>query len=399
MVLLRIGQYTVKAMTAKKIGVIGGGQLAWMMGSVAPSLPLDLIVQTPNSNDPAVSIAKDVVLGAIADSQATAKLATLCDVITFENEFIDLNALQSLARQGVVFRPSLDALTPLLDKYQQRTYLQSIGLPTPQFILLEREENLKDRLCQNFPAVLKARRHGYDGQGTFIIKNAAELKAIWDKYNRPSMLLEEFVPFTKELAIMVARNNRGEIFTYPVVETYQKQQVCHWTIAPAEVSQNVREKVDAIAKTLVERLQFVGVLGIEFFLTSDERVLVNEIAPRTHNSGHYTLDACDISQFEAQLRTVADFPLTSPKMKTNGAVMVNLSRYENPHSDYIQKRQQIAQLPHTYVRWYGKTESRPGRKLGHVTTLLSSDEYPQAKEIIKKIESLWYGRSTIDNEQ
>lgn len=377
-------------MTTKKIGVIGGGQLAWMMGSIAADLGLELIVQTPDINDPAVSRASNVVLGAIADEEATAKLATLTDVITFENEFINLDALHVLVKQGVVFRPSLDSLAPLLDKYEQRTYLESIGLPVPKFSLLEREDDLQTPLCNSFPVVLKARRHGYDGQGTFIIKDAAELKTIWHKYGRPSLLLEEFVPFSQELAIMVARNSQGKIFTYPVVETYQKQQVCRWVIAPAKVSEAVKQRVKAIARTLIEELHYIGILGIELFLSPDETVLVNEIAPRTHNSGHYTLDACDVSQFAMQLRTVADLPCTPPVMKSTGAVMVNLLGSETSSSDYAEKRQQIDQLPNTHVHWYGKTESRPGRKLGHVTTLLDSNEYSQAEEIVHKIESLWY---------
>ena len=376
-------------MTVKTIGVIGGGQLAWMMGEAAPNLGLELIVQTPNSDDPAVSRAKDVVLGAIADSAATAKLASVCDVITFENEFINLKALRALKQPDIIFRPSLDALAPLLDKYQQRTYLQNI-VPVPRFSLLERAEDLAKPLCNSFPVVLKARRHGYDGQGTFIVKNIDELNATWQKCGSPSMLLEEFVPFTKELALMVARNNRGEIVTYPVVETYQKQQVCHWVIAPAEVNEVVTERVKAIAKTVVEQLQFVGILGIELFLTSDEGVLVNEIAPRTHNSGHYTLDACDISQFEMQLRAVADLPLTPPSMKSAAAVMVNLLGYETSLSDYSRKRQQISQLPNAYLHWYGKNESRPGRKLAHVTVLSQDKNRSQVRDIIASIESIWY---------
>jgi 5-(carboxyamino)imidazole ribonucleotide synthase len=377
-------------MTAKKIGVIGGGQLAWMMGSIAPELGLELIVQTPNINDPAVSRAKDVVLGAIADAQTTAKLASLSDVVTFENEFINLNELQTLVQQGVVFRPSLEALAPLLDKYEQRTYLKNIGLPVPQFSLLEQETDLQTPLSQHFPLVLKARRHGYDGQGTFIVQSRAELQAIWEKYNFPSLLLEEFVPFTQELAIMVARNSQGEIFTYPVVETYQKQQVCRWVIAPAKVSNKVQQQVTAIAKNLIEQLHYIGILGIELFLTPDDTVLINEIAPRTHNSGHYTLDACNVSQFAMQLCTVADLPCSFPTMKSQAAVMVNLLGYETSQSDYTEKRHQISQLPNTLIHWYGKTESRPGRKLGHVTTLLTENNYSQAKAIANKIESLWY---------
>ena len=377
-------------MTVKRIGVIGGGQLAWMMGLVAPSLGIELIVQTPSSDDPAVKLATDVVLGAIADAKATARLATLCDAITFENEFINLAALQSLAKQGVIFRPSLDSLAPLLDKYQQRSYLRSIGLPVPQFSLLEKTTDLQQPICNNFPLVLKARRHGYDGQGTFIVKDAAELNRIWHKYNCPSMLVEEFVPYAKELAIMVARNSKGEIVTYPVVETKQKQQVCHWVIAPAPVSQAVKNQVTEIAKTLAEKLQLIGIFGIELFLGAGDGILVNEIAPRTHNSGHYTLDACNVSQFETQLRAVGDLPLISPMMKSAASVMVNLLGYETSYSDYLAKRQQIAELPHSYIHWYDKGESHLGRKLGHATVLLSNNEYARATEFARKIESLWY---------
>ena len=375
-------------MKSKQIGVIGGGQLAWMMAEIAPHLDLELLVQTPQPDDPAVIRAQDVILAAVDDAGATTELATRCHWITFENEFIDLDALQSLAEQGVCFRPSLDALAPLLDKYEQRSYLKSIGLPVPQFRALSSIADLDT--VTNFPVVLKARRHGYDGQGTFIIKDREELTTTWNKLQCPPMLLEEFVPFTKELAVMVARNASGEIVIYPVVETYQENQVCRWVIAPAAVSERVAQEINQIARTLVDKLQVVGIFGIELFLTNDEKILVNEIAPRTHNSGHYTLDACDISQFEMQLRTVADLPIAPPKLKTAGAVMVNLLGYEDSDSDYQSKRDRIASLPHTFVHWYGKTTSRPGRKLGHVTVLLSASELSQAKAIAQHIESIWY---------
>ena len=375
-------------MKGKQVGVIGGGQLAWMMAKVAPQLDLELIVQTPNQDDPAVKYAKDVILAAVDDAIATRELATRCQWLTFENEFINLDALRSLAKEGVCFRPSLEALAPLLDKYEQRSYLKSIGLPVPGFTALSTPADL-DRVT-SFPLVLKARRHGYDGQGTFMIRDRAELITTWQRFQCPPMLLEEFVPFTKELAVMVARNALGEIIVYPVVETYQKNQVCHWVIAPAAVSETVTQKIKQIARTLVTQLQVVGIFGIELFLTAEEQILVNEIAPRTHNSGHYTLDACDISQFEMQLRTVADLAIAPPKLKASGAVMVNLLGYEDAASDYQSKRDRLANLPNTFVHWYGKIESRPGRKLGHVTVLLNESELSQATAIAQRIESIWY---------
>ncbi len=375
-------------MNIKKVGVIGGGQLAWMMGEAATKLGLDLIIQTPQKTDPAVKRATEVILAAVDDSSATVKLANLCEVITFENEFINLPELQSLAAKGICFRPSLDSLEPLLDKYNQRSYLQSISLPVPQFTALTSDADLEH--ISQFPVVLKARRHGYDGQGTFIIENQQDLSATWHKFNCPPMLLEEFVPFTKELAVMVARSVSGEILVYPLVETYQKNQVCHWVIAPADVTTEIIEKVNSIARTLVEKLKVVGIFGIELFLTKDNQVLVNEIAPRTHNSGHYTLDGCNISQFEMQLRTVANLPLIPPSFTSAGAVMVNLLGYETAQQDYQTQRQALASLPNTHVHWYGKTESRPGRKLGHVTRLLSKTELSQSEQIADQIASIWY---------
>ncbi|MGK7953589.1 MAG: 5-(carboxyamino)imidazole ribonucleotide synthase [Xenococcaceae cyanobacterium] len=376
-------------MEHKRVGVVGGGQLAWMMGEAAEKLGIELFVQTPNQQDPAVNRAEETILAPIDDAAATAKLATLCDVITFENEFINLSELQLLAQKGVCFRPSINNLAPLLDKYEQRCYLQKIGLPVPSFTTISATaENLSP---YGFPVVLKARRHGYDGQGTFIISDRATLEATWQSLPQSEMLIEEFIPFEKELAVIAARNTRGEITIYPVVETYQKNQVCRWVIAPADISKQVESQVRSIAHTLLSELKFIGVLGIELFLTSQEKVLVNEIAPRTHNSGHYTLDACHTSQFEMQLRAITDMPLGSPNLKSSGAVMVNLLGYEDARYNYQNKLAEVANIPQAYVHWYGKKELRPGRKLGHVTVILSTAERQLAKELISKIESIWYG--------
>ena len=246
-------------MERKRVGVIGGGQLAWMMGGVTEKLGIELVVQTPSKNDPAVSRAVETILAPVDDAVATDKLSTLCDVITFENEFINLSALQLLAQKGVCFRPSLDNLAPLLDKYDQRCYLQQIGLPVPRFTTISSDTKVLSPY--GFPVVLKARRHGYDGQGTFILSDKVALEDTWQRLHKPEMLLEEFVPFRQELAVIAARNAQGEIIVYPVVETYQKNQVCRWVIAPADISTQVQSKVDAIARTLMAQLQFIGVLG------------------------------------------------------------------------------------------------------------------------------------------
>lgn len=389
-------------MSIKRIGIIGGGQLAWMMADAAKALEIELVIQTPHQTDPAVVIATETILAAIDDAEATAKLASHCDVITFENEFINLEALQSLAKQGVCFRPCLEALAPLLDKYQQRCYLEEIGLPQPNFMTLEGELGQEELSLSasykqpinfsdlEFPLVLKARRHGYDGQGTFIIKNSQQLQEIWKKLEYSPVLLEEFIPFERELAVIAVRSVAGEVVVYPVVETQQEEQVCRRVLAPAEISDALVKEIDELTHTLLNSLQFVGVFGLELFLTTNGKVLVNEVAPRTHNSGHFTLNACQTSQFEEQLRAVANLPLGSTSLNCAGAVMVNLLGYEYSQNDYLEKRQKLASLPNTFVHWYGKTESRPGRKLGHVTVLCDSQKRSELLGKAQEIESIWY---------
>lgn len=367
----------------KRIGVIGGGQLAGMMGAAAQKLGLELVVQTPDRTDPAGAIAADLILASVEDAVATAQLAAQCDLITFENEFVDLAALGRLAHQGVCFRPSLESLQPLLDKYDQRCYLRDLGLPTPEF------SRLPDFVPADFPIVLKTRRHGYDGQGTFILRNAEQFAATVQKLGDCPLLVEEFVPFDRELAVIAARSVAGAIEIYPIVETQQENQICQRVFAPAALEPAIAQAAEAIAHTLLDRLGAVGVFGIELFLTRAGKLLVNEIAPRTHNSGHFSLDACETSQFEQHLRAVAGLPLGSTAMRSSHAVMVNLLGFETSHSNYSQQRQQLAELPQTFVHWYGKTESRPGRKLGHVTALVESES--QQQTIAQTIESIWYG--------
>ncbi len=376
----------------KRVGIIGGGQLAWMMGDAAKKIGVELVVQTPSKNDPAVTIAQDTVFAEVDNAIATEILAKKCDVITFENEFVNLDALSLLAKQGVCFRPSLATLAPLLDKYHQRCYLRDLGLPVPEFFAIDEHLNTLQSQIEalGFPLVLKSRRHGYDGQGTFIIPDWATLQQHLDTSSQAVFLIEEFVPFTRELAVIASRAIDGEVATYPIVETQQEQQVCRRVIVPAEITPHQIAAIEAIAHKLLNSLQVVGVFGIELFLTTDGKVLVNEIAPRTHNSGHFSLDGCETSQFEQHLRAVCGLPLGNTNLHTGGAVMVNLLGYENSASDYKNQRQKIAEIPQSHLHWYGKTESRPGRKLGHVTVLLEHHHRDQAIAIAHKIESIWY---------
>jgi 5-(carboxyamino)imidazole ribonucleotide synthase len=379
----------------KRIGVIGGGQLAWMMASAAQELGIELVVQTPHASDVAVGLATETVLADIDDISATAVLATKCDIITFENEFVDLDGLGKLATaENVCFLPPLAALAPLLDKYTQRCYLRDLGLPVPKFALLEQPE-LPPGF--RFPIVVKARRNGYDGQGTFIIKDEFALAALYHRYPDTPFLLEEFVEFERELAVIAARGVNGEVVTYPILETQQEDQVCRRVFTLNNLPDAIVETCNSIASKLLVSLNAFGVFGIELFATADGKVSVNEIAPRTHNSGHLTIEACATSQFSQLIRAVAGLPLGSTELTCGGAVMINLLGYENAHNDYLVERQQISALPNTSVHWYGKQEARIGRKLGHVTILVGTDaenehqDYrSQAEALARQVETIWY---------
>ncbi|AFY73001.1 phosphoribosylaminoimidazole carboxylase, PurK protein [Synechococcus sp. PCC 7502] len=371
-----------------KVGIIGGGQLAAMMAiaSKPQELDISIAVQAQGLDDPAVTWAEKIILGKVDDAKATAELAQYVDVITFENEFVDLEKLQVLADAGTKFIPSLQTLEPLLDKYTQRSYLQEHGIPVPKFSAITTAADLSTQPI-SFPLVLKARRNGYDGQGTRIVNSEAELRDAWHSMGKVPALVEEKVDFVVELAVMIARSSTGECLTYPVVETHQLNQVCTHVIAPARINQAIATQAQEIAKAIVTNLDAVGIFGIEYFLTADGKVSVNEIAPRTHNSGHYTIEACHTSQFEQLLRIVTYNSLGDISMRSPVAVMVNLLGYENVESEYVDIRHQLEKLPNCSVHWYGKNISRIGRKLGHVTVLM--ENYENIEQTISTINAIW----------
>jgi 5-(carboxyamino)imidazole ribonucleotide synthase len=354
-----------------------------MMAEAAQQLDLNIHIQTPDPQDTAVAFAQQTILAPIDNAQATGWLAEDCDWVTFENEFVDLPALGQLT--NVIFRPPLTALAPLLDKYEQRCYLQKLGLPMPQFCASE-DWQAKD---WQFPLVFKTRRHGYDGRGTFIVRDLATLQSL--QQAGPG-LIEAFVPFERELAVLVARSTSGEIVVYPPVETEQVEQVCR-RVYTINLASNVLEKIEWIARTIAASLDLVGVMAIELFQTADGELSINELAPRTHNSGHLSIEACATSQFAQHLRAVAGMPLGDPSLTCAGAIMVNLLGFETAQKDYLEQRRRLAAMPNTYVHWYEKAQSRPGRKLGHVTTILSDANRVRAAQIVQDIEEIWYPHS------
>jgi 5-(carboxyamino)imidazole ribonucleotide synthase len=367
-----------------------------MMAIAARDLGVELAIQAASPDDTAVNVADRIIYGKVSDASATAKLAEYCQVITFENEFVDLVALQKLVDQSgdrsLLFLPKLETLAISVDKLNQRQHFRDHQIPTPKFCSVDTElELLASADHLGYPLVLKARRHGYDGKGTWVIANQMELRAAWESMQKAPAIAEAFIPFERELAVIVARSPSGETVIYPVVETLQTNQVCRRTIAPARVDKQVSEIVATIAKQIVTTLDAIGVFGIEFFLTAEREISVNEIAPRTHNSGHYTIEGCHTSQFEQLLRVVSGMQLGDVSMLAPVAVMVNLLGFENvfgAEADYLDKRKAIASFPNTHIHWYNKTRSAVGRKLGHVTILAETHDIAIA--ISDRIESIWY---------
>jgi len=390
--------------TRQKIGVIGGGQLAWMMAIAAKRLGLELTVQASSPDDSAVPIADRVVYGKVDDAIATANMAKHCQAITFENEFVDLVALQELIDHSddqfldhktdrkLLFLPKLETLAIAVDKLNQRQHFRDHGIPTPKFYAVDSlSQLLMAAEHLGYPLVLKARRHGYDGKGTWVIANESDLRSAWDAMDGVPAIAEAFIPFERELAVIAARTESGEIVIYPVVETQQIDQVCRRTVAPARIRDSIRDQVAAIAKQIMTSFEAIGILGIEFFLTAKGEINVNEIAPRTHNSGHYTIEGCQTSQFEQLLRVVSGMPLGDVSMLAPVSIMVNLLGFEKTFgadATYLEKREAIANFPNTFIHWYNKTNASVGRKLGHVTILAAT--YDLALDISDRIESIWY---------
>ncbi len=404
------------------IGVVGGGQLALMLTQEAPGLGLQLHLQAASANDPAAALASSVVLGDANDVEATAALARRCQVITFENEWVPLEALQGLRQGGVRFLPDLDALAALMSKRAQRELLQKLALPTPRWCPLEQvlepppapPEALESpqsgvfippgaleaaaprrpELPQGFqfPLMAKSSRGGYDGKGTLPIADQQALEELLATVDPAGWLLEELVTFEMELALVAARDQHGNVVCYPLVQTQQQQQVCDWVLFPAPVNHAVEAFARNIAASVLTALDYVGLLAIEFFF-GPAGLQVNELAPRTHNSGHYTIEACACSQFGQQLRLAALLPMGSPEPLVPGALMVNLLGREGTQERDEADCQALAALPGAHLHWYGKSESSPGRKLGHLTLLLESSGHEalqqEAQAKLQEVRSIW----------
>ena len=345
------------------IGILGGGQLGRMLALAAARLGFQTVVLSPDKDTPAGQVAGRSLRGAYDSDTALAELAAAADVVTFEFENVPAAAVAELEQLRAEAAPGARALGAAQDRVAEKDFLRDHGVATVPYEAVDDVEQLANALERiGVPALLKTRREGYDGKGQVWIERAADAADAFAAIGGKAAILEARAPFRRELSIIAARGRDGTVASYPLGENEHQAGILRRTSAPAEVSAATRAEARRIAETILAGLDYVGVIGVELFELADGRLLVNEIAPRVHNTGHWTLDACEVDQFEQHIRAVAGWPL-GPTEPFAAAVMENLI------GDDADRWAELAADPTARVWLYGKDEARPGRKMGHVTRL------------------------------
>ena len=352
-----------------RIGIVGGGQLGKMLTIAAKKMGYYVVVSDPTPQSPAGQVADLQIIADYKDDSAINKLADQSDVLTFEIELANSLVLKDLKKAGKVIHPSPSTLEIIQDKLKQKKYLKKHRVKTAEFIeVTNKSDVVKAAKVFGYPLVLKARTDAYDGRGNVSIKRDKDIDMALKKLEGRGLYVEKYVPFVLELAVMVAKSTKGKIVLYPIVQTIHENHVCDTVITPAKISKEALRNAQALARRTVRHLSGAGVFGVEMFLTKDDNILVNEIAPRVHNSGHYTIEACVTSQFEQHIRAVMGLPLGSTKMISKAAVMKNiLGRREGDGKPLgIEKALKIDGVS---LHMYGKVGSKVGRKMGHITVV------------------------------
>lgn len=358
--------------TGPCLGIVGGGQLARMTAMSALQLGCDVVILEKNRFSPAATLATHSLVGDWSQPGPLLELASRVDVVTLENEFVDAALLRMLEDAGHKVFPSSRSLALVQDKFLQKQAMQSAGLAIPAMRAVSDLEQLHQAIRElGLPLVLKARRNAYDGKGNASIRDVADAESAWEKlggHQGNPLYVEAFCNFTAELATIITRSQNGETAIYPIVETIQRDHICHLVLAPAAVSEEIAAAAADVARRAVEAAEAVGSFGVEMFLTSDGEIVVNELAPRVHNSGHYTIEACVCSQFENHVRAVLGLPLGSTRMISPAAAMMNLLGDARASGKAVGLEKALA-VPGAHVHLYGKASSGKGRKMGHVTAL------------------------------
>src|SRR3989338_10791500 len=359
-----------------RIGIIGDGQLGRMLTIDAKRLGFEVTVQGPTSNSPTRQVGAEQIIADFKDGNATRELAQRSDYLTVETEHVDTLALFELSANGARVNPSPETLRVVQDKFAQKLLLKNAGIPTARFREISNYKDILEAAKDfRYPFLLKSRVGAYDGRGNRVVKTKKDIDDALITFKVHDLYAEAFVDFQKELAIMMARSTSGDIAAYPVTETIQKNNICHMVLAPARIDYRTNDQAQELAKDTMEVLKGAGVFGIEMFLTKSGRVLINEIAPRVHNSGHLTMDACITPQFEQQIRAIAGMPLGHPEMRDRGAaVMVNILGDRQGKAQLKGLSDVFLEVPNAHVHIYGKEETKPQRKMGHITVIANSLE-------------------------
>jgi len=355
---------------AKRLGIIGGGQLGMMITEAAKNLSdmiSEITVLDPTENCPAAQAGAKQIVGDFKDELVILKLAEQSDIITYEIESGNTDVLSKLKAE---IEPSPSTLGVIQDKLSQKTFLSENELPVSQFYEITSLDNLREKIKDlGLPVLLKSRRDAYDGRGNFKITSPDEIEKAYQHFDGKSLMVEKFVNFKMEVSVIAARNTKGDIATYPLVENIHENNILKMTIAPARVSDDVISNAGEIAKKTMEVLKGAGVFGIEMFIDQDNKILINEIAPRVHNSGHHTLQSCKTSQFEQHLRAILGLELGSTDL-VHKTVMCNILGPDGFEGKY--KPVQL-EKDGTYLKMYGKDVSKPQRKLGHFNVVDLND--------------------------
>jgi len=345
------------------IGVLGGGQLGRMLALEAKRMGYRVGVLDPVAGCPAAQVADFHLQAPLHDSEAALELSTRVDVVTLETELVPFAVLARLEAATPV-RPGASVLHTIQDRLRQKEFLQAAGFPQAPFAPVHDPRCVQEAAqAVGFPAVLKSRRGGYDGKGQAFVPDPGALERAWQSIGGRPAVLETLVPFKMEIAVILARGVQGEIRVYPLAENVHKRRILHTTRVPARVPERTRREAERLACGIAETLGHVGVMAVEMFVLDDDTVLVNEIAPRTHNSGHYTFGACVTSQFEQHLRAICGLPLGDPSL-LSPAVMVNL--LGDLWLEGTPRWEAVLSRRNARLHLYGKAEARVGRKMGHV---------------------------------
>lgn len=363
-----------------KIGVLGGGQLGRMLIQEAINLNLHIHIMDPDQNAPCASIAQTFTCAAITDFDAVMEFGKDKNLITVEIENVNIEALEMLEKSGVQVYPQPHVLKIIKDKGTQKQFYKKNGIPTSPFVIFDSTQELMNASIE-LPAVQKLRTGGYDGKGVQILKDAKS------SFDAPH-LIENLIDFEKEISIIVARNDKGQISTFPSVECEfnPEAHLVEFLFSPAEISQEIEKKAKEIAADLIEKIDMVGILAVEMFLTKSGDILVNEIAPRPHNSGHHTIECCETSQFAQHLRAILSLPLGSTALIQPGAMINLLGEKGHTGTAIYGGLSDLLDHDNVFPHLYGKEQTKPFRKMGHIT--ITGKTLKEVKETAEKIKDI-----------